>query len=221
MALSAGPVQPGALHAARHDARRGASLFDHLGIDRAPTSSAPRWSGSSPDPGRCTEPQRVASLQHHHVDHRQTVAPIAGVAMIRLALGRARRRRLRRGRTGLEYAMSRCSTAPTSCRARGSTTRARPQRAERSHYPPGMLRQFDAVLGTGSLLAYSKANAPAPTVVLHGPRDLMVRPRNGRRGRRGDPAPRSRRRRRHGPRPPEPVWRPIVEPSPQNPGPRR
>ena len=53
------------------------------------------------------------------------------------------------------------------------------QLAERSNYPPGMLRQFDAVLGTGSLLAYSKA-ITAPTVVVHGSRDPMVRPRNGR-----------------------------------------
>ncbi len=42
-----------------------------------------------------------------------------------------------------------------------------------------MLRQFDAVLGTGSLLGYSKA-ITAPTVVLHGSADPMVRPRNGR-----------------------------------------
>ena len=42
-----------------------------------------------------------------------------------------------------------------------------------------MLRQFDAVLGTGSLLRYAKA-VTAPTVVLHGSNDPMLRPRNGR-----------------------------------------
>lgn len=51
--------------------------------------------------------------------------------------------------------------------------------ARRCTYPPGMLRQFDAVLGTGSLLSYSKA-VTAPTVVLHGSVDPMLRLRNGR-----------------------------------------
>ncbi len=42
-----------------------------------------------------------------------------------------------------------------------------------------MLRQFDAILGTGSLLRYTR-RITAPTVVIHGTDDPMVRPRNGR-----------------------------------------
>jgi pimeloyl-ACP methyl ester carboxylesterase len=49
----------------------------------------------------------------------------------------------------------------------------------RSDYPQGMLRQFDAILGTGSLLRYDR-QITAPTVVIHGSQDPMVRPRNGR-----------------------------------------
>ena len=41
-----------------------------------------------------------------------------------------------------------------------------------------MLRQFDAILGTGSLLRYTR-RITAPTVI-HGSEDPMVRPRNGR-----------------------------------------
>jgi pimeloyl-ACP methyl ester carboxylesterase len=49
----------------------------------------------------------------------------------------------------------------------------------RSDYPQGMLRQFDAILGTGSLMRYTR-RITAPTVVIHGSEDPMVRPRNGR-----------------------------------------
>jgi len=80
----------------------------------------------------------------------------------------------------------------------------------RSDYPQGMLRQFDAILGTGSLMRYTRC-ITAPTVVLHGSEDPMVRPRNGR------TVARAIRHARYvvvdgmGHDLPEPVWRPIVE----------
>jgi pimeloyl-ACP methyl ester carboxylesterase len=80
----------------------------------------------------------------------------------------------------------------------------------RSDYPQGMLRQFDAILGTGNLQRYTR-RITAPTVVIHGSEDPMVRPRNGRNVARviggatyvvvdgmGHDLP-------------EPVWRPVVE----------
>ena len=41
------------------------------------------------------------------------------------------------------------------------------------------MRQFDAILGTGSLIRFTR-RITAPTVVIHGTDDPMVRPRNGR-----------------------------------------
>ena len=73
-----------------------------------------------------------------------------------------------------------------------------------------MLRQFDAVLGTGSLLGYSKA-ITAPTVVLHGSHDPMLRPRNGRAVAAAIPGARFVVIDGMGHDLPEPVWRPIVE----------
>ncbi len=84
------------------------------------------------------------------------------------------------------------------------------QLADRSSYPPGMLRQFDAVLGTGSLLGYSKAIS-APTVVLHGSADPMLRPRNGRAIAAAIPGARFVVIDGMGHDLPEPVWRPIIE----------
>jgi pimeloyl-ACP methyl ester carboxylesterase len=73
-----------------------------------------------------------------------------------------------------------------------------------------VLRQFDAVLGTASLMKYARKTT-APTVVIHGSVDPMVRLRNGR------SVVRSIRGARFvvvdgmGHDLPEPVWEPIVE----------
>jgi pimeloyl-ACP methyl ester carboxylesterase len=48
----------------------------------------------------------------------------------------------------------------------------------RSYYPAGVKRQMMAVLGTGSLRPYTK-RISAPTVVIHGKEDILVRPACG------------------------------------------
>ena len=50
---------------------------------------------------------------------------------------------------------------------------------ERSYYPAGIGRHFAAVLGTGSLLGYDR-QIEAPTVVIHGKADKLMRPVGGR-----------------------------------------
>lgn len=50
---------------------------------------------------------------------------------------------------------------------------------ERCYYPAGVGRQFAAILGTGSLLRYNRQTT-APTVVLHGKADKLMRPSGGR-----------------------------------------
>jgi pimeloyl-ACP methyl ester carboxylesterase len=82
--------------------------------------------------------------------------------------------------------------------------------AARSDYGPGMLRQFDAVLGTGSLLPYAR-QITAPTVVLHGSEDPMLRLRNGRGVAAAIPGARFIVIDGMGHDLPRPVWRPVVE----------
>jgi pimeloyl-ACP methyl ester carboxylesterase len=50
---------------------------------------------------------------------------------------------------------------------------------DRCFYPIGVGRHFSAVLGSGSLLRYDR-RIVAPTVVIHGRSDKLVRPSNGR-----------------------------------------
>ncbi len=50
---------------------------------------------------------------------------------------------------------------------------------DRSYHPAGVKRQFMAVLGTGSLRPFSK-KIQAPTVVIHGKEDPLLRPACGR-----------------------------------------
>lgn len=50
---------------------------------------------------------------------------------------------------------------------------------ERSYYPAGVARHFSAIMGSGSLLAYDR-QITAPTVVIHGRADKLMRPSGGR-----------------------------------------
>lgn len=50
---------------------------------------------------------------------------------------------------------------------------------DRSYYPAGVARHFSAIMGSGSLLDYDRQIA-APTVVIHGKADKLMRPSGGR-----------------------------------------
>ena len=181
------------------------ALLDHLGIDRAHVVGA-SMGGMIAQILAGTEPQRVASLGIIMSTTGKPFSRLPALRVIRLAFGGPSDE----DKLAFEVRNVAVFNGPNFLPPEAELRERVRQLAERSSYPPGMLRQFDAVLGTGSLLAYSKA-ITAPTVVLHGSRDPMVRPRNGRgvaaaiRGARfvvvdgmGHDLP-------------EPVWRPIVE----------
>ncbi len=50
---------------------------------------------------------------------------------------------------------------------------------DRSYYPQGVARHFSAILGSGSLVHYNR-RIVAPTVVIHGRADKLMRPFGGR-----------------------------------------
>jgi len=50
---------------------------------------------------------------------------------------------------------------------------------ERAYYPQGIARHFDAIMGSGNLRRYDR-QVSAPTVVIHGRADKLMRPAGGR-----------------------------------------
>ncbi|TQK30602.1 alpha/beta hydrolase [Arthrobacter sp. SLBN-53] len=80
---------------------------------------------------------------------------------------------------------------------------------ERSYYPAGIGRQFAAIMGSGSLLAYDR-QITAPTVVIHGKADKLMRPSGGRAIARAIPGARLVLFDGMGHELPEPLWDDIV-----------
>ena len=72
---------------------------------------------------------------------------------------------------------------------------------DRGHNPPGAARQLHAITASGDRSRRLRG-VRAPTVVIHGTRDPLVRPAAGRVGGRGDPRCAARDDPRDGPRPP-------------------
>lgn len=80
---------------------------------------------------------------------------------------------------------------------------------ERSYYPAGVGRQFAAILGSGSLLRYNRQTS-APTVVIHGKADKLMRPSGGRAIARAIPGARLVLFDGMGHELPEPLWDDII-----------
>lgn len=80
---------------------------------------------------------------------------------------------------------------------------------ERCFYPQGIGRHFGAILGSGSLKHYD-AEISAPTVVIHGRSDVLMRPAGGRAVARAIPAARLVLFDGMGHDLPEPLWDDIV-----------
>lgn len=80
---------------------------------------------------------------------------------------------------------------------------------ERCYCPAGVGRQFAAILGSGSLLPYNRQTS-APTVVIHGKADKLMRPSGGRAVARAIPGARLVLFDGMGHELPEPLWDDII-----------
>ena len=80
---------------------------------------------------------------------------------------------------------------------------------DRSYYPAGVGRHFAAILGSGSLRRYNRQTT-APTVVIHGTADKLMRPSGGRAIARAIPRARLVLFDGMGHELPEPLWDDIV-----------
>jgi pimeloyl-ACP methyl ester carboxylesterase len=185
------------------------ALLDHLVIGRAHVVGA-SMGGMIAQILAATEPDRVASLAIVMSTTGKPFSRLPAWRVIRLAFNAPADDASEEEKLAFEVRNVAVFNGPNFLPSESELRRRVRELAERSTYPPGMLRQFDAVLGTGSLLGFSKKIA-APTVVLHGSHDPMLRPRNGRAVAAAIPGARYVVIDGMGHDLPEPVWRPIAE----------
>jgi pimeloyl-ACP methyl ester carboxylesterase len=185
------------------------ALLGHLGITRAHVVGA-SLGGMIAQILAAREPDRVASLGIIMSTTGKPLSSPPAWRVIKLAFDPPAKDASAEEKLAFEVRNVAVLNGPNFLPSEGELRNRVQQLADRCTYPPGMLRQFDAVLGTGSLLGYSKAIA-APTVVLHGSADPMVRPRNGRAVAAAIAGARFVVVDGMGHDLPEPVWRPIME----------
>ncbi len=185
------------------------ALLDHLDIARAHVVGA-SLGGMIAQILAATEPDRVESLGIIMSTTGKPLSAPPAWRVIKLAFDPPARDASDEEKLAFEVRNVAVFNGPNFLPSDGELRKRVQQLADRCTYPPGMLRQFDAVLGTGSLLGYSKA-ITAPTVVLHGSVDPMLRPRNGRAVAAAIPGARFVVVDGMGHDLPEQVWRPIIE----------
>ncbi|MGO9381544.1 MAG: alpha/beta fold hydrolase [Mycobacterium sp.] len=185
------------------------ALLDHLGIARAHVVGA-SMGGMIAQILAATQPDRVASLGLIMSATGKPLSALPAWRVIKLAFGSPGKHASAEERLAFEVRNVAVINGPNFLPSDADLRKRVEQLAQRCTYPPGMLRQVDALLGTGSLLAYSKA-ITMPTVVIHGSHDPMVRPRNGRALAAAIPGARYVVVDGMGHDLPEPVWRPVIE----------
>ena len=185
------------------------ALLDHLGITRAHVVGA-SLGGMIAQILAATEPGRVASLGIIMSTTGRPLSAPPAWRVVKLAFDPPANDASAEEKLAFEVRNVAVFNGPNFLPPDAELRKRVQQLADRCSYPPGMLRQFDAVLGTGSLLGYSRA-ITAPTVVVHGSVDPMVRPRNGRAVAAAIPGARFVVVDGMGHDLPEPVWRPIIE----------
>jgi pimeloyl-ACP methyl ester carboxylesterase len=184
-------------------------LLDHLCIDRAHVVGA-SMGGMIAQVLAGRHPGRVQSLGLIMTSAGRPLSSLPKWRVIRLAFGAPAKDAPAEEKLAVEVRNISIINGPNFLPPTEDLRRRVEQLTARSDYPQGMLRQFDAILGTGSLMRYTR-RITAPTVVIHGSEDPMVRPRNGRTVARAIEGARYVVVDGMGHDLPEPVWRPVVE----------
>ena len=154
-----------------------AALLDHLGVDRAHVVGG-AMGGMIAQIFAARFPERTRTLAVIFSSNNQAFLPPPGHEQLRALLQRP----------ADATAEAIVANALRVAKVIGSPGYPRPDdklRAdviegyERAYYPAGIARHLAAVMGSGSLLRYDR-EITAPTVVIHGKADKLMRPSGGR-----------------------------------------
>ena len=184
-------------------------LLDHLGIQRAHVVGA-SMGGMIAQVLAGRYPDRLASLGIIMSSAGRPLSAVPRWRVIKLAFDPPAKDAPAEEKLAVEVRNISVINGPNFLPPEDQLRRRVEELTARSDYPQGMLRQFDAILGTGSLARYTR-RITAPTVVIHGSEDPMMRPRNGRNLARAIDGARYVVVDGMGHDLPEPVWRPVVE----------
>ena len=154
-----------------------AALLDHLGIERAHIVGA-SMGGMIAQIVAARFPQRIKTLGVLFTSNNQALLPPPGFQQLRALLQRP-------ADSSEEAIIANAIRVANIIGSPGFPRSEQELRAEsvegydRAYYPAGIARHFAAVLGSGSLLRYDR-QISAPTVVIHGKADRLMRPFGGR-----------------------------------------
>ena len=154
------------------------SLLDHLRIDRAHVVGA-SMGGMIAQVLAGSHPDRVASLALLMTSSGKPLSALPRWRVIKLAFDPPAKDAPPEDKLAFEVRNIAVINGPNFLPSDEQLRSRVENLTARSDYPQGGLRQFDAILGTGSLLRFTR-RIDAPTVVIHGSEDPMVRTRNGR-----------------------------------------
>jgi pimeloyl-ACP methyl ester carboxylesterase len=154
-----------------------AALLDHLGIDRAHIVGG-SMGGMIAQVFASQHKHRTRTLAVIFSSNNQPLLPPPGPQQL-LAILRKPKGASREAIIENAIRVSKIIGSPGYPRSDDVLRAEAIQGYDRSYYPAGIGRQFGAILGSGSLLHHDR-NITAPTVVIHGNADKLMRPSGGR-----------------------------------------
>ncbi|WNG93774.1 alpha/beta fold hydrolase [Mycobacterium sp. ITM-2016-00318] len=154
-----------------------AGLLDHLDIDRAHIVGA-SMGGMIAQIFAARFPQRTNTLGIIFSSNNQALLPPPGYEQLRALLQRPADS-TREAIVANAVRVAKIIGSPGYPRPEDKLQADALEGYDRAYYPAGIARHFAAVLGSGSLLHYDR-QITAPTVVIHGTADKLMRPSGGR-----------------------------------------
>jgi pimeloyl-ACP methyl ester carboxylesterase len=154
-----------------------AALLDHLGIDKAHVVGG-SMGGMIAQVFAARYQHRTKTLAVIFSSNNQALLPPPGLKQLRAITTRPKGT-TREAIIANAVAVNKIIGSPGYRAPEDQVLAEATEGYDRSYYPAGIARHFSAIMGSGSLLQYDKL-ITAPTVVIHGLADKLMRPSGGR-----------------------------------------